>query len=125
MARTVARTVVVVEDDPDLREALGYILPLEGFAPVCIADGEAALEYLRHSPSPALVLLDLTLPKVDGAHVREILQRDPRLRAVPVVILSSRIDTQVTARRLGTAYLTKPFDVPTLVDTVRQHATSR
>jgi CheY-like chemotaxis protein len=120
-----ARTVLVVEDEPDLREALGYILTLEGFAPVCIADGEAALEYLRHSPPPALVLLDLTLPKVDGVHVREILQSDPRLRAVPVVILSSRSDTPVAARRLRTPYLTKPFDVPTLVDTVRQHAASR
>ena len=114
-------TVLIVEDDRDLSEALGELLPLEGFDAVCIGDGAAALEYLRASPLPCLVLLDLTLPKVDGARVREALRSDPRLRDVPVVILSSRSDTALAARRLGAGYLTKPFEVGVLLDTLRQY----
>jgi len=114
-------TVLVVEDDRDLSEALGHLLPLEGFDAVCVGDGAAALDYLRDSPPPCLVLLDLTLPKIDGGRVREALRSDPRLRAVPVVILSSRTDTALAARRLGAGYLTKPFEVDVLLDTLRQY----
>ena len=119
MARPI---VLVVEDDRDLCEALRQLLPLEGFDPICVGDGAAALDYLRDAPPPCLVLLDLTLPKVDGARVREALRRDPRLHSVPVVILSSRSDTALAARRLDAAYLTKPFEVPALLDTLRQYA---
>jgi len=119
MARPI---VLVVEDDRDLCEALGYLLPLEGFDVICVGDGAAALDYLREAPSPCLVLLDLMLPKIDGARVREALRRDPRLGAIPVVILSSRTDTPLAARRLGAGYLTKPFEVGALLDTVRQYA---
>lgn len=119
MARPI---VLIVEDDRDLCEALRYLLPLEGFDPICVGDGAAALDYLRDAPPPFLVLLDLTLPKVDGARVREALRRDPRLHSVPVVILSSRSDTALAARRLDAAYLTKPFEVPALLDTLRRYA---
>jgi DNA-binding response OmpR family regulator len=115
-------TVLVVEDDRDLSEALRHLLQLEGFETICVGDGAAALEYLRASPSPCLVLLDLMLPKIDGARVREALRRDPRLRTVPVVILSSRTDTPLTARRLDAGYLTKPFEADVLLETVRHYA---
>jgi DNA-binding response OmpR family regulator len=124
-ARFMARlTVLVVDDDRDLCEALRDLLSVEGFEPICVGDGAAALAYLRDAPPPCLVLLDLTLPKIDGVRVREALRRDSRLRSIPVVILSARTDTALAARRLGAGYLTKPFEVGMLLDTLRRYAAS-
>jgi len=114
--------VLVVEDDRDLRDALEHILRIEGFEPICRGDGEAALEYLHESAPPRLILLDIAMPRMDGLRLRDELMKDPGLRKVPVVIVSSFIETPLVGRRLDLPYLTKPFDAGTLLETVRRYA---
>jgi two-component system, response regulator len=88
----------------------------------CVRDGEEALDYLYRrgaysdpatSPRPDLVLLDLKLPKVDGAEVLKTIKQDPDLSAIPVVILTSSAaddDLRECYRHQANSFLTKPVD---------------
>ena len=117
-----ARAILVVEDDENLSEALAHTLRLEGYEPIVRPNGEAALDYLRGNlPPPDLILLDLMMPMMDGVRFRSEQVKDVRLRGVPVVIVSARLDTPRMATRLELPYLTKPFDAGVLLDTVRRY----
>jgi CheY-like chemotaxis protein len=126
-------TILLVEDDPNdvllvqraFRRA-GVDSPIQ-----VVADGEAAVDYLagrgpyadreRH-PLPALMLLDLKLPRRSGFEVLEWLRRQPRLRRLPVVILTSSALTADTRRayELGAnSYLVKPLEFDALQDMLR------
>jgi CheY-like chemotaxis protein len=98
---------------------------------VVVRDGEEALDYLyrrgiyklRATGNPAVVLLDLKLPKVDGLEVLERLKHDPDLRSVPVVVLTSSREEPDLARcyRLGVnAYVVKPVDFHEFVEAIKQ-----
>jgi DNA-binding response OmpR family regulator len=126
------KRVLLVEDDPNDME-----LTLAGLAEYNLAnevvvarDGEEALDYLNHrgkfagrtNGNPAVVLLDLKLPKVDGLQVLRQMRADKKLRMVPVVILTSSHEERdmVEGYRLGTnAYVVKPVDFHQFVDAVR------
>jgi DNA-binding response OmpR family regulator len=129
---TELKRVLLVEDDPNDME-----LTLAGLAEYNLAnevivarDGEEALDYLyyrgkfagRTNGNPAVVLLDLKLPKVDGLQVLRQMRADEKLRVVPVVILTSSHEERdmVEGYRLGTnAYVVKPVDFHQFVDAVR------
>jgi CheY-like chemotaxis protein len=115
-------TVLVVEDDRDLREAVAELLRIEGFEPVCAGNGQEALDYLGAGKRPRLILLDLMMPTMDGEQFRSAQLERPRLQSIPVVILSARTDVPLLARRLRCPYLTKPFEVGALLDTVKRYA---
>ena len=98
---------------------------------VVVRDGEEALDYLygrgvfklRAHGHPAVVLLDLKLPKVDGLEVLKQIKKDPELRAVPVVMLTSSREEKdlVTSYDLGVnAYVVKPVDFHEFVDSLRE-----
>jgi len=129
---TALKRILLVEDDPRdvelILEALGdYNLANE----VIVAnDGEEALDYLycrgnfeaRHGDHPAVVLLDLKLPKVDGMEVLRQIRSEDKLRMIPVVILtSSREDKDwIESYKLGVnAYVVKPVDFHAFVDAVK------
>jgi len=90
-------TVLVVEDDADTRETLGFVIRKEGHRVVCLRNGQEALDYLRRSPPPNLVLLDLTMPIMSGWQFLEERRNDPRLASVPVVVLSVAAGQDVLA----------------------------
>jgi two-component system alkaline phosphatase synthesis response regulator PhoP len=114
-ADAVDALVTIVEDDAAIAEGLALNLRLQGYRTETVGDGEAAYERIAHG-APALVLLDVTLPKRSGLWVLE------RLRAeninVPVIVLSARQDEfdKVAALRLGADdYVTKPFALAELL----------
>ena len=81
--------VLVVDDDYDIREALSDVLASEGYSVVTAADGDEALETLCGGIRPAVMLLDLMMPRVSGVEVIDALRKDESLRGIPVVVCSA------------------------------------
>ncbi len=116
--------VLVVDDDDLQRDVLADVLARAGYAVQVAADGVAALESVRASV-PDVLVLDLLLPRLDGASVLAELRRDPELARVPVVVTTG-IQTSHVRRLLGAqATLFKPFDPRELLDTVGDLARHR
>jgi two-component system phosphate regulon response regulator PhoB len=114
-------TIVLIEDEADILELLRYNLAREGYRVIAARDGEEGLECVRQS-APALVLLDLMLPGLDGLDVCRRLQTDPLTAAIPVVMVSAKGEEAdvVTGLQLGADdYITKPFSPRELLARVR------
>ena len=82
-------TILIVEDEQDIRELLAYNLEKEGYATVQAADGKEGLDLAR-SRKPDLILLDLMLPKMDGLAVCRELERDSGTVRIPIIMLTAR-----------------------------------
>lgn len=115
-------TVLLVEDDENVRRLIGAYLEREGFSVHTAADGAAALE-LFHSESPHLIILDLMLPKIDGWEVcRRIRSGEPRTAGTPIIMLTARGEERdrIEGLEIGADdYVTKPFSPKELVLRVR------
>jgi CheY-like chemotaxis protein len=112
--------VLIVEDDVDLREMMAQLLALEGFHAEAVANGRDALDYLEKGHYPDLILLDLMMPVMDGWEFRRRQRSNPRLAAVPVVVLSA-LDQSRSADLGSTAFLKKPLDFDRLLELVRRY----
>ena len=114
-----AKTVLVVDDDADLREAVAELLEHHGYRVLQAVDGREALDLLRDCRGdPCLVLLDMLMPGMNGAEVLAVLRQGQRLGALPVVVCSASAATSEThgARRL----LRKPVSEDLLLDVVAE-----
>ncbi len=111
------RTLLVVEDDEDIRETLVSLLSMEGFHVAGCSNGHEALAWLRASPKPDLILLDLRMPIMDGWQFRVAQKGDPQLASIPAIALSAD-STPKAAAIDAEAYLKKPVDYDTLLDTI-------
>jgi CheY-like chemotaxis protein len=117
-----SRSILLVEDDLDLREALSMVLEAEGYRIVGAANGLEALTQLRRSGPPCLILLDLMMPIMDGWQFRAEQQQDPALASIPVVVFSADGRVPEKARALGAvAYCRKPIDFDVLLETIRRY----
>jgi CheY-like chemotaxis protein len=115
-----ARTVLVIEDDGDIRDTIGELLQERNYRPLLASNGAAALEELRAvDPKPCLILLDVMMPIMDGRTFRAQQRTDPSLSAIPVVVLSAHADASAAAIEMkADGYLRKPIDLRMLFDTV-------
>jgi CheY-like chemotaxis protein len=112
-------TVLVVDDDQDIREALVEILNDEGHVAVGMANGADALQWLRAGHRPDVILLDLMMPVMNGWDFSLALQTDPRWRHLPIVLLSGGGDLARHASTLNaTAFLVKPVRLDALLTTI-------
>jgi CheY-like chemotaxis protein len=109
--------VLLADDDPSVREALGGLLESEGFEVTAAADGHQAVTKFYEQRAD-LVLLDLNMPVKGGWDTFERLTSiDPLL---PVIVITARPDAQATARAAGAAALMqKPLDIPVLLEAMR------
>ena len=113
--------ILVVDDEPDILELIGYNLGRHNFDMVGVASGEEAFGSVRRW-LPALVVLDLMLPGIDGLEVCRRLKNDSRTAAVPVIILSAKGEEAdvVIGLELGADdYLTKPFSPRVLMARIK------
>jgi len=111
--------VLVVEDDRDVRESLVAVLEDAGYRVMSAADGRVALEVLRAGPLPAVILLDLMMPVMDGFEFRAEQKRDPALDHIPVVVFTARwYPAELGGRLEANGYLTKPIRVDALLELV-------
>jgi CheY-like chemotaxis protein len=111
------KRILLVEDDELLRGAMKMVLEWEGYRVACAGDGREALAYLRGGGRPALILLDVMLPGMDGRQFREEQRRDPALVGVPVVVISA-LDAADCPD--ADAHVRKPFAAEELLEAVRR-----
>jgi two-component system phosphate regulon response regulator PhoB len=113
--------ILVVDDEPDILELIGYNLARHNFDMIGVASGEEAFVSVRKS-LPDLVVLDLMLPGIDGLEVCRRLKNDNRTAAIPVIILSAKGEESdvVVGLELGADdYLTKPFSPRVLLARIK------
>ena len=113
--------ILVVDDEPDILELMGYNLARHNFDMIGVSSGEAAFVSVRKS-LPNLVVLDLMLPGIDGLEVCRRLKNDRRTAAIPVIILSAKGEEAdvVIGLELGADdYLTKPFSPRVLMARIK------
>ena len=111
-------TILVVEDEPALRDTLSYNLKKDGFTVEAVGDGRAALDTAR-TLRPDLIVLDLMLPEIDGFEVCRILRKE---MTTPILMLTARDDEidRVVGLEVGADdYLTKPFSMRELMARVK------
>jgi CheY-like chemotaxis protein len=111
--------VLVVDDDPDILEALSEILEAEGFAVRRARNGQEALERLEEG-TPSLILLDLMMPVMDGWEFAQKLRQRPEAKGVPLVVLSADRNVEAKSKEIGSVgHLAKPFELDDLLRMVR------
>jgi len=114
-------TILLVEDDYDVREALVETLRDRGYEVQTAADGEQALKVLRGGLRPGLILLDLMMPRMSGSEFRMAQVRDPELSVFPVVLLSAdgRMEEKAQALKVDGA-VRKPIDLDELFGVIER-----
>ena len=114
--------VLVVDDDPHIRDVISFALRREGFSPVEAADGRDALSAIRLH-QPVLVILDILMPELDGIEVCQVIRAEASdIRNVPILFLSSRDAEADRVKGLdvgGDDYITKPFSPRELIARVK------
>lgn len=114
--------VLIVDDDPMIREIFSEVMREEGYEVVTASDGLEALGLLRRGFRPCLIFLDLTMPRMDGATFRHEQQRDLELGQIPVVILSAAGNVDKQAEALGaTGYLRKPVPLEQIFEVAERY----
>lgn len=107
-------TVLVVDDELDIRESLKEILEDEGYAVLVAGDGRQALSVLRAGPRPCVVILDIIMPIMSGTEMYAAMQADAQLAEIPVIISTS----DPSRAPSGVLIMRKPISVPRLLEAV-------
>lgn len=110
-----ADAVLVVEDDPDLRQMMEQLLHLEGFAPVTAPNGREALTLLRSGAPVKAILLDLMMPVMDGWEFRRQQRAEPAFADIPVIVVSA-IDPERALELSPVAFFRKPLAFDQVLD---------
>jgi CheY-like chemotaxis protein len=120
----VRRIVLVVEDDPEVRDTMQMVLEGAGHSVLTAPDGSAALEVLRaRGDEVGLILLDVIMPIMDGWRFLEERSKSEALKRVPTVVLSAANPSN-PMRAQATAFLSKPVGIDNLLRTVGRHVGS-
>lgn len=101
------RTVLVVDDEPDIRDTLRDVLEDEGYRVVVASNGREALALLTGGPAPSVVVLDLLMPIMNGNDLYEAMRADPNLSEIPIIVSTSDPSRAPT----GALLMNKPFDL--------------
>jgi CheY-like chemotaxis protein len=118
--------ILIVDDDEDIRDVIGMLLAGSGYDADVAEDGLVALHKIRARGRPALVLLDLRMPKMSGSEFIDAIRKDALLRTVPIVVLSGDAVAIQSVEGLGVhGYIAKPFDYPDLLQVVHRFVPAR
>lgn len=115
------KSVLVVDDDVDMRDTLVDVLNDAGYATSTASNGHEAISRLRSEPDTGVILLDLMMPICDGAQFRRIQLEDPGMAKTPVVLFSA--DTQISAVAndlKADGFVPKPVDLRVLMSLVKK-----
>jgi DNA-binding NtrC family response regulator len=109
------KTLLVVDDDSDVRDVLQEVLEDAGYAVICVEHGEEALAYLQLGPLPDAILLDLFMPVMSGWDFARHIRKYPNLAAIPIVVITC---SEPYWGYPGPHVLRKPLDLEKLLATV-------
>lgn len=115
-----ARSILLIDDDADIRTLLRDFLSGEGFAVSTARDGQHALHLLERMLPPDLILLDYKMPVMDGKQFLALTRRMPRLQPIPIIILSAATREWSGAHLQVVDVLSKPIDLDFLLETVNR-----
>ena len=116
-----ATTILVVDDQADNRDMLSALLGQEGYRTLTAASGMEAMDSIANDP-PQLILLDVSMPDMDGYAVASLLKADPKTSGIPIIMVTAHAGRGARVVGLHTGaedYLTKPVDAPELLLKVR------
>ena len=117
------RSILVVDDDEDMRTMLCVGLSAEGHSAGGVADGAEALQQLRSDGPPSLMLVDLMMPLMNGEHLMRAMTQDPSLARIPIAIISGQLTARPSAQIPPViARLVKPVELDELLTVVQQFA---
>lgn len=114
------KSVMVVDDDADIRMSVQIVLETYGYRAITAGDGAEALDKLEAGERPSLIILDLMMPGMDGQQFREAQLRSPALAGIPVVVLSGDFRVHERAAEMGVEGLRKPIQLPSLLAKIEQ-----
>ena len=121
MAAKLKDSIVLVDDEPNIRETVAFILEAEGLEVRTAGDGVAGLEMVRRH-RPKVVLLDVMMPRMDGYEVCRAIRGDDELSEVFIVVLTARGQKADEMRALEVGadlYMSKPFDDEIVIEVIR------
>ena len=114
-----AHSILIVDDDTNVRDFLAQLISDAGYATMTAANGREALEAMRTDP-PHIVLLDLQMPVMDGWELRKHQLRDPAIAGVTVIAVTGHHDPRVVTEQLGVRCVSKPIQFSELLLELQQ-----
>lgn len=102
-------TVLLVDDDDGVRRSVRRMIETEGWTVVEVSDGGSALDLLRDGLRPAVILLDVSMPRLNGYQFRLRQLSEPELAGIPIIVVSAEAEQPSAARLGAVAYIRKPF----------------
>jgi CheY-like chemotaxis protein len=119
----VGQRILVVDDDEDVRKMLCLVLAAEGYTAIGAADGLEALRQMRQGEPPALIVIDLMMPRMDGDALIHAMAADASLAKVPIAVISGQLVSESQAPGPQViARMVKPVELSDLLDVVHQYA---
>jgi CheY-like chemotaxis protein len=114
--------ILVVDDDPDIRDSLREVLEDEGYDVACVGNGREALDHLKaSSPRPCVILLDLMMPVMDGWQFRREQKLDPEIADIPLIVITATGNRPVLID--AAELVMKPLDLRRLFEAVERYCT--
>jgi DNA-binding response OmpR family regulator len=116
-----SKSILLIEDDSDVRESLAYLLMDQGYDVACAEDGQEALSYLHAGLKPGVILLDIMMPRMNGYEFRAAQKQEPEIAAIPVIVLSAAGSIALRVKGLDAAVaLEKPIAFEKLCKAIEQ-----
>ena len=115
------KKILLTDDEPNILKVVAVRLKTQNYDVITAGDGETALNLVKEH-RPDLILLDITLPKLNGYEVCEILKKDAAYKDIPVVLFSARAqqaDKDAGMEHGADAYISKPFEPQQLLETIK------
>ena len=116
------KTLLVIDDDADIREALKTVLEEEGYNVVMAVNGEEGLKKLKATSGTCLILLDMMMPVMNGKKFIEALLSDRKLKSIPIIVVSATADQACSQGAVE--LIKKPFNLHQLITSVARHSES-
>lgn len=116
----ICRTILIVEDDHSIRETLKDLLESEGFSVVTAENGLEGVERIKQYPHTCLVLLDMMMPIMDGREFLDVIQADPEVSHIPVLVVSATVTSETSRGAQGV--IKKPIELDFLLKMINEHA---